>query len=91
MLLIVGLDSSTGDYRPQAYDAACPVENNREVIVTVDSRNFDAVCAKCGSHYNVLIGMGGPISGTAYTTKMGLRVYHFDESERVSYRRVYSY
>ena len=75
VLLIMALDSSTGSYAPQAYDAACPVENRPEVTVGVDASNFEAVCPMCKSRYNVLTGMGGPISGIAHTNKYGLRPY----------------
>lgn len=73
ILLIQGLDASTGSYAPIAFDAACPVENTMDVIVGIDSENFDAICPKCGSHYDVLMGGGGPKSGVALTHKFGLR------------------
>lgn len=76
VLLIMGLDSSTGDYCPLAFDAACPVENSMDIAVTIDADNFEAVCPQCGSRYNVLTGMGGPVSGIAAGSKYGLRVYH---------------
>ena len=57
----------------QGLDAACPVENKMDVVVGIDSENFDAVCPKCHSHYDVLMGGGGPKSGQAYTLKYGLR------------------
>ena len=75
ILLIMALDSSTGSYAPQAYDAACPVENQPDVCVGVDATNFEAVCPMCNSRFNVLTGMGGPISGVAHTNKFGLRPY----------------
>ncbi len=73
VLLIQGLDAGTGSYAPLAFDAACPVENKMDVVVGIDSENFDAVCPKCHSHYDVLMGGGGPKSGQAYTRKYGLR------------------
>lgn len=75
VLLIMALDSSTGSYAPQAYDAACPVENSPNVTIGIDASNFEAVCPKCHSRYNVLTGMGGPVNGVAYDSKYGLRVY----------------
>ena len=75
VLLIMGLDSSDGSYAPIAYDLACPVENSSSVTVAVDAGNFDAVCAKCGSRFDVLQGMGGPLRGVALTNKVGMRVY----------------
>lgn len=75
VLLIMGLDSSTGNYEPLAYDAACPVENTMSVAVGIDQSNYEAVCPQCNSRFNVLTGMGGPISGIAATNKYGLRIY----------------
>ena len=73
ILLIQGLDAGTGSYNPLAYDAACPVENRMDVVVSIDSENFDAVCPKCNSRYDVLMGGGGPKSGQAIIHKYGLR------------------
>ena len=73
ILLIQGLDAGTGSYNPLAYDAACPVENRMDVVVSIDSENFDAVCPKCNSRYDVLMGGGGPKSGQAITHNYGLR------------------
>ena len=72
---VMALDSSSGSYEPQAFDAACPVENRQDVTIGIDASNFEAVCPKCHSRYNVLTGMGGPISGVAYTSHYGLRQY----------------
>jgi len=80
VLLIMGLDSSTGNYAPLAYDASCPVEAKQNVTVSIDADNFDAVCTTCGSHFDVLQGMGGPKSGVAYTNKLGLRTYRVTAS-----------
>ena len=73
VLLIMGLDASTASYAPIAFHAACPVENNSTISVGIDESNYDAVCPSCGSHYNVLTGSGGPISGTALEKRYGLR------------------
>lgn len=75
VILMMGLDGLSGNYAPLAYDAACPVENTPSVIVGIDASTLEAVCSKCGSHYNVLTGGGGPVSGRAYTSKYGLRAY----------------
>ena len=75
VLLMMALDSRTGSYEPQAFDAACPVENSPNVSITIDNDNFEAVCPQCHSRYNVLTGMGGPMSGMAYTSHYGLRTY----------------
>ena len=75
VLLFMGQDMSTGGAEPLAFDLACPVEHNADVSVSIDPKNLDAVCAKCGSRYDVLIGAGGPKSGVAITRKVGLNPY----------------
>lgn len=85
VLLIMGFDGATGSYAPLAFDAACPVERRAEYTVSVDPTTFDAVCAKCGSHYNVLTGAGGPLSGTASTQKVGLTAYKCRQSVNGGY------
>lgn len=70
VLLMMGFEG--GDFAPVAYDAACPVENRADVSVGVDA-NFDAVCPRCGSRYNVFNGGGGPLSGQAHDAHYGLR------------------
>ncbi len=85
VLLIMGLDSSTGSYSPIAFDAACPVENSASVKVDIDSSTLEAVCPQCKSHYNVLTGAGGPVSGQAYTRKYGLRTYKVYQSQLGGY------
>lgn len=80
VLLIMALDTSTGSYAPQAFEICCPVENDVNVTVSIDSKTLDAVCPNCGSHYNVLTGMGGPSSGRASSENVGLRNYKVRES-----------
>lgn len=75
VLLVMGLDAVTASYAPLAFDAACPVERRADITLSIDPSTLDAVCPTCGSHYNVLTGSGGPISGTALTKKMGLTPY----------------
>ncbi|MBQ3958898.1 MAG: hypothetical protein II592_01555 [Muribaculaceae bacterium] len=75
VLLIKGLDIATSTYEPLAYDLSCPVENRADVMLSIDPANFEAVCSKCQSHYNVLTGAGGPVSGTALSQHVGLRAY----------------
>lgn len=70
VLLMMGLEM------PQAYDLACPVEVNQNIVLSIDPDNLDAVCPKCGSRYNPLTGTGGPISGVAINNKLGMRQYH---------------
>ena len=74
VLLMMGIDS------PMAYDLSCPVEASPEIILSIDNTNFDAVCPRCGSHYNPLTGNGGPLSGVAITNKVGMRQYRVTPS-----------
>lgn len=74
VLLMMGIDG------PMAYDLACPVEASREIVLSIDNSNFDAVCPRCGSHFNPLTGNGGPLSGVAITNKVGMRQYHVTPS-----------
>ena len=67
VLLFMGQDMTSGGPVPLAFDMACPVERNIDVTVTIDDANLEAVCSKCHSRYNVLLGAGGPISGMAMT------------------------
>ncbi len=56
-----------------------------DVVVGIDSGNFDAVCPKCGSHYDVLMGSGGPLSGPAITHRYGLRMLKVYSSNNGGY------
>ena len=85
VLLICGMDASAGGYGPIAFDASCPVEVSPDVAVTVDASNLDAVCPKCGSRYDVLMGGGGPKSGQALTNKFGLRPVKVRASQNGGY------
>ncbi len=85
VLLFMGLDSSTGDYMPLAFDAACPVENMPNVSIGIDASTLEAVCPKCGSRYNVLNGAGGPLGGPALTQRYGLRIYKVRASQNGGY------
>ena len=69
VLLMMGIEA------PMAYDLACPVECSQEVILSISNDNFDAVCPRCGSHFNPLTGDGGPVSGVAINNKVGMRQY----------------
>ncbi len=46
-----------------AFDAACPHEAQANVTVVVEEGGIDAVCPKCGSRYELLYGLGNPVSG----------------------------
>lgn len=69
VLLMMGLEE------PMAYDLSCPVEVSRDVILTINPENYDAVCPRCGSRFNPLTGAGGPLSGVAINNKVGMRQY----------------
>ncbi|HPQ12733.1 MAG TPA: hypothetical protein PLQ60_04610 [Paludibacteraceae bacterium] len=55
-----------------AFDLACPYEVNPNVKVTPNDEG-KAVCEKCGSVFELLYGIGAPISGPA---KEPLKRYH---------------
>lgn len=66
VLLIMGMDPFSVETNvPLAYDLACPVECDPNVIVSVDPSIFEAICPKCGSHYDVTMQGGAPLSGPA--------------------------
>lgn len=78
VLLINGMDPFTAATdTPLAYDLACPVERKSDVRVEVETGLYEAVCPQCGSHYDVTMGGGAPLSGPAASgsTKYGLRRY----------------
>lgn len=79
VLLIMGMDPfGEGDIIPLAYDLSCPVECKPDTRVFVDANSLEAVCPVCGSHYNVLMSGGSPVSGPAATgsVKYGLQRYY---------------
>lgn len=78
VLLINGMDPfATATDTPLAYDLACPVEVKPDVRVAIEGDLYEAVCPVCGSHYDVTMGGGSPLSGPAATGKhkYGLRRY----------------
>jgi len=78
VLLINGMDpfSATTD-TPLAYDLSCPVEAKPDTRVEITGEFYEAVCPVCGSHYDVTMNGGAPVSGPAATGKhkYGLRRY----------------
>lgn len=83
VLLIGGMDPFTSEPNvPLAYDLSCPVERSRTVRVYVDQSNLEAVCPKCGSHYDVVVAGGSPVSGPALDGKhkYALRRYVCDRA-----------
>ena len=55
--------STTGADAYYAFDAACPYEAMSNVTIDVDDDAVYAVCPKCGSTYELLNGLGNPVSG----------------------------
>lgn len=79
ILLIMGMDPfNAGNFVPLAYDLSCPVECKDYIRVGIDSDNLEAVCPSCGSHYDVTLSGGAPISGPALTgtVKYALQRYN---------------
>ncbi len=60
---------------PMAYDLSCPVEAAYNITLSINPENFEAVCPKCGSRYDPLMGAGGPVKGVAINNKVGMRQY----------------
>ncbi len=59
----------------KAFDATCPVEQNRDLIVSIDPETYHAICSACGSHYDIFENNGAPISGNALELKYGMKPY----------------
>jgi nitrite reductase/ring-hydroxylating ferredoxin subunit len=57
--------SGAGTDAYYAFDTACPHEANRSVTVEVDGEHLHATCPECGSKYDLLFGLGNPVSGPA--------------------------
>jgi len=70
VLLMMGIDG------PLAYDLSCPVEIKQDIVLSISADNFQAVCPRCGSHFDPLMGAGAPLSGVAIKNKVGMRQYH---------------
>lgn len=60
---------------PAAYDLACPVERNHDVVVGIDTESMLAECPVCHSTYDVFSLNGYPVSGIAADKGYGLRRY----------------
>ena len=76
VLLVFGFDPNLGMPGPLAFDMSCPVERLPEVRVKIDpDSNDEAVCPECHSHYNVIDGIGAPVSGPAVKMKYALTPY----------------
>ncbi len=78
VLLIGGMDPySAQTSAVLAYDLSCPVERQPDVRVYIDEDTYQAVCPECGSHYDVTMAGGAPVSGPAAAkkTNYGLKRY----------------
>jgi nitrite reductase/ring-hydroxylating ferredoxin subunit len=74
VLVYHGLNNaSTTSY--YAFDISCPHEANRSVIVEVDDAGIYAICPKCGSKYELLNGIGNPVSGPSQQEGYYLKPY----------------
>ena len=69
VLLMMGMDG------PMAYDLSCPVEATRDITLSINPENFEAVCPKCNSHYDPMMNAGAPVKGVAINNKVGMRQY----------------
>jgi len=69
VMLVYGING------PAAFDRACPVEVDRNVVLLFDSDNLEAYCPKCGSRFNVCEAAGVPIQGEALTGRYGLQQF----------------
>jgi nitrite reductase/ring-hydroxylating ferredoxin subunit len=58
-----------------AFDISCPHEATKSVVVAVDNDKIYAVCPKCGSKYELLNGIGNPISGPSQQEGYYLKPY----------------
>lgn len=59
---------TTTDSKYMAWDMACPHEKDQKAIVELEQKNtndnvYYAICPVCGSKYELLYGIGNPISG----------------------------
>lgn len=82
VLLISGVNPFTLEAGvPLAYDLSCPVERKPDIRVQVveDGLVPQAVCPKCGSHYDILERGGSPVEGVAVSENVGLRRYECRE------------
>lgn len=70
-----------------AFDISCPHEASRSVTVEVDDARIYAVCPKCGSKYELLNGIGNPVSGPSQQEGYYLKSYNvFTNGNRIIIR-----
>jgi len=76
--------NSVGGSAYYAFDAACPNEASSAVTVAVDKDQVYAVCPQCHSQYELLNGIGNPVSGPS---KERLKPYNVFQSGQIIYIR----
>jgi len=59
-----------------AFDISCPYEANKSAIIEVDDAAIYAICPKCGSKYELLNGIGNPVSGPSQQEGYYLKSYN---------------
>jgi nitrite reductase/ring-hydroxylating ferredoxin subunit len=70
-----------------AFDASCPHEASRTTVITVDKDHIYAICPKCGSKYELLNGIGNPVSGPSLQEGYYLKSYHVSvNGDRITVR-----
>lgn len=79
---------STYAGEPIAYDMACPVECNADIVIFINEEKL-AECPRCHSCYDVFMQMGAPVSGDAATEGYGLEVYTVAPGPGGEYRVIY--
>lgn len=67
IMLVYGING------PTAYDRACPVEIDKNTVLSFDYDSMEAYCPKCGSRFNVCEADGVPIAGAALENRYGLQ------------------
>lgn len=88
VLLINGVNPYTSEAGvPLAYDLSCPYERKPDIRVRMegDGMLLEAVCPKCGSHYNVMEAGGSATSGPARDEKLGMTRYECVRSQYGGY------
>lgn len=64
-----------------AYDAACPYEHRKDVVLRIDQTDFQAVCPNCGSRFEIISGNGIPMSDKALELGYALKSYRVVPSD----------
>lgn len=65
-----------------AYDASCPYEHRKDVVLRVDHNDFQAVCPSCGSRFEIINGNGVPMSDKALELGFALKSYKVTPSDK---------